>query len=200
MVTTERDALGRETRAPVIELMRIFFIDAENHITASAGTGQVLVPKGESRFASAAELATLAAGWPGTRLVEIWNKLPNASTVRRFADHATAVRRIWTVLQELKLSEPERSPKTAPGKGRKTPKTDRAGAPDGTKTERIIALLNRPSGATLNEIMAETGWQAHSVRGFISGQLSTRLGFGIKSFKRAGERVYRIHSKSRLQE
>jgi len=57
----------------------------------------------------------------------------------------------------------------------------------------MIALLKRPSGATLNELMAETGWQAHSVRGFISGQLSKRLGFRIKSFKRDGERVYRIH-------
>jgi hypothetical protein len=40
--------------------------------------------------------------------------------------------------------------------------------------------------------MAETGWQAHSVRGFISGQLSTRLGLSIKSFKNGGERTYRI--------
>ncbi|MGD1092123.1 MAG: DUF3489 domain-containing protein [Bryobacteraceae bacterium] len=77
-----------------------------------------------------------------------------------------------------------------PGKGKEPTKT---GGRDGTKTERIIALLKRPSGATLNELMAETGWQPHSVRGFISGQLSKRLGFRIKSFKRAGERVYRIH-------
>jgi len=46
--------------------------------------------------------------------------------------------------------------------------------------------------ATLSDIMAETGWQAHSVRRFISGQLSKRDGFRIKSFKGGGERVYRI--------
>jgi hypothetical protein len=44
--------------------------------------------------------------------------------------------------------------------------------------------------------MASTGWQAHSVRGFISAQLSKRLGFQVLSSKRQGERVYRIRKKS----
>ena len=39
-----------------------------------------------------------------------------------------------------------------------------------------------------------TGWQSHSVRGFISAQLGKRMGFKIQSFKRDGERIYRIHS------
>ena len=57
--------------------------------------------------------------------------------------------------------------------------------------ELIIGLLKQPSGATLTEIMAATGWQAHSVRGFICTQ-PKRLGFQVESFKRQGERVYRI--------
>jgi len=57
----------------------------------------------------------------------------------------------------------------------------------------VIALLERPAGASLKAIMSATGWQAHSVRGFISGQLGKRLGFRVKSFERDGERVYAIH-------
>ncbi|MGD1098657.1 MAG: DUF3489 domain-containing protein [Bryobacteraceae bacterium] len=170
--------------------MNIFLIDAENHVTAFAATSQVSVSKGASKFASATELATLAAGWPVTRLVEIWNKLPKVGAVRRFTDRKTAVRRIWGALQEL---EPSSTAPSQKSRGKEPAKTVRASGRDGTKTERMIALLKRPSGATLNELMAETGWQPHSVRGFISGQLSKRMGFRIKSFKRDGDRVYRIH-------
>jgi hypothetical protein len=56
----------------------------------------------------------------------------------------------------------------------------------------VIALLERPTGASLKTIMGATGWQAHSVRGFISGQLGKRLGLRVKSFERDGERVYLI--------
>jgi hypothetical protein len=69
-----------------------------------------------------------------------------------------------------------------------------AGGRKSSKTEQVIALLKQPSGASLKGIMALTGWQAHSVRGFISGQLSKKLGLRVKSFKRDGERIYRIRS------
>jgi hypothetical protein len=42
--------------------------------------------------------------------------------------------------------------------------------------------------------MAATGWQAHSVRGFISGQLTKRMRLKVKSFRRDGERVYTIRT------
>jgi len=74
-------------------------------------------------------------------------------------------------------------------KGSKAPE---ATAPPATKAGRVVVLLSEPAGATLKSIMAETGWQAHSVRGFISGQLTKKLGFKVKSFTRDGERVYRI--------
>ena len=71
-------------------------------------------------------------------------------------------------------------------------KTPEAVAAPATKASRVVALLSKPAGATLSSIMAETGWQAHSVRGFISGQLIKKLGLKVKSFARDGERVYRI--------
>ena len=43
-----------------------------------------------------------------------------------------------------------------------------AGARDGSKTATILDLLKRKDGATLKELMKVSGWQAHSVRGFLS--------------------------------
>jgi hypothetical protein len=61
-----------------------------------------------------------------------------------------------------------------------------------TKAEMIIALLHEPNGSTLKAIMTATGWQSHSVRGFISGQLIKKRKLRVRSFKREGERVYKI--------
>jgi hypothetical protein len=166
--------------------MYIFVIDAENRVTAHAATRPVHLPKAGCKFADAKELAGLIAGWRLTRLVEIWNKLPNVKHVLRFADRGIAVKRIWGAVQALRPAKQ----RGIPGRGRSPAKTDPVRRR--TKTDRIVALLKRPSGATINDIMAETGWQRHSVRGFISGQLSKRLGFRIESFKGDGERVYRI--------
>ncbi len=62
----------------------------------------------------------------------------------------------------------------------------------GSKTDQVLALLQGPSGASLQAIMKATGWQAHSVRGFISGHLGKKLGLRVKSVKRDGERVYSV--------
>jgi hypothetical protein len=56
----------------------------------------------------------------------------------------------------------------------------------GTKQAQIIALLQRPEGATITEIVAETGWMAHSIRGLISGGLKKKLGLAITSEKIEG--------------
>jgi hypothetical protein len=61
-----------------------------------------------------------------------------------------------------------------------------------TKAARVIALLKQPAGATLKAIMALTGWQSHSVRGFITAHVRQKLNFRVQSFKHGGERVYRI--------
>jgi len=52
--------------------------------------------------------------------------------------------------------------------------------------------MRRKEGATLAEIAKATDWQNHSIRGFISGQLTKKMGLTVESFKRAdGERAYR---------
>ena len=61
-----------------------------------------------------------------------------------------------------------------------------------TKAARVIALLKQPAGATLKAIMAMTGWQSHSVRGFITAHVRKKMNYRVQSFKRGGERVYRI--------
>jgi hypothetical protein len=64
---------------------------------------------------------------------------------------------------------------------------------DGSKTERILDLLKRKDRATLAEIMKATDWQPHSVRGFISGTLSKKMGLTVASVKgEDGERRYSI--------
>ena len=62
-----------------------------------------------------------------------------------------------------------------------------------SKKAIVLDLLRRPKGATLAEIMAATDWQAHSVRGFISGALGKKMGLTVASERREdGERVYSI--------
>ena len=71
-----------------------------------------------------------------------------------------------------------------------------APARTGSKTAKILDLLKRPGGATLQDLMKATGWQPHSVRGFLSGTLGKKMGIPVESTKREDEqRVYRIASK-----
>ena len=63
----------------------------------------------------------------------------------------------------------------------------------GTKLAAIIDAMRHPGGATIAQMMADTGWQAHSVRGAISGMVRKRLGCEVITEKGAdGQRAYRI--------
>ena len=63
----------------------------------------------------------------------------------------------------------------------------------GTKQALLIALLQAPEGATMEAMIAATDWQAHSLRGVMSGALGRKLGLTVTSVKEDGKcRVYRI--------
>jgi len=89
-----------------------------------------------------------------------------------------------------KTTPAKKAPKGA--KAAKPAKTE-SGARHGSKTEQVLELLKRPEGATLQNLMKATGWQAHSVRGFISGTIGKKTGLTVVSNKtESGERRYSI--------
>jgi hypothetical protein len=190
--------------------MKTYTIDSENSITAHATKQEA--GEGES-FSSQQELASLVADWPTDRLAEVWNGIPGLTPVKKFTNRTSAVARIWKAIQSLDGGSPAETATTAPKRGNKAktapkqPKTAKkaakgkpakagskpAAARDGSKKATVLGLLQRKGGATLAQIMKATGWQAHSVRGFISGALGKKMGLTVDSVRREdGERVYSI--------
>jgi Protein of unknown function (DUF3489) len=91
-----------------------------------------------------------------------------------------------TSSQKASVSKKKRSKKSVP-----SPKP--AGSGNSTKQAQFISLLKQSSGVTLPDLMKATGWQAHSIRGFISGTLKKRLSLKVISDTTSdGIRRYRI--------
>ena len=97
-----------------------------------------------------------------------------------------------TKARVAKRREPTARPKAK--LARKANATKKAtAARRGSKTAKILDLLKRTGGVTLKELTKATGWQAHSVRGFLSGMIGKKMGTPVESLKGAdGERAYRI--------
>ena len=64
----------------------------------------------------------------------------------------------------------------------------------GSKQTRVVTLLSSSDGATIAAMMKATGWQQHSVRGFLAGVVRKKLKLKLDSKKIDGTRVYRIDS------
>jgi hypothetical protein len=196
--------------------MSTFTIDADHNITAydspeAAAHSDAALP----RFSSQAELAQLAAEWPGSRWIEVWNSIPGHKPVNKLGSAKQAAARVWAALQRLSKangtapSKPKKATKRATSatkaksarkgakkasaaKPKKAAASSKRGGASNSKKAEVIALVRRAKGVSLSEIQKLTGWQKHTVRGFIS-LLGSKAGLKIISARNeAGERTYRI--------
>ena len=83
---------------------------------------------------------------------------------------------------------------SAASRGDRTPtKTSKAKLPRTTKAAAVLTLLRGKQGASIKEMTKATGWQTHSVRGFLSGTVKKRMGLPLDSeVDKSGIRRYRI--------
>jgi hypothetical protein len=137
------------------------------------------------------------------------------SPVKKFTDRKTAAGRIWKAIQSLRRSLPDKgveqpdatatpvvpqladvAPTDTPIARKPTPakKAPKANASrEGSKTAIVLDLLKRAGGVTSKELIETTGWQPHSVRGFLSGTVGKKMGLHFASTKgENGERSYSI--------
>ena len=130
------------------------------------------VNEGEIAVASNEELH--AAALSGKRLLALWNALPAVERRRKVGDRAALIDQLWSAIEALPDPEPQSDAKRP------------------SKQDAVIAMLRRPEGATVDEVVRATGWQRHTVRGVFSGTLKKKLGLSLGSVKEERGRVYRI--------
>jgi hypothetical protein len=118
------------------------------------------------------------SGLSTAALAAIWNGLPGKTPITKFKDRKTAVARLWAAFKELPAA-------AVPAKSAVEPRAD-------SKQGQVIAMLQRPEGATIEEMATAMGWQRHTVRGLLAGALKKKLGLEIETEKTERGRCYRI--------
>jgi len=108
---------------------------------------------------------------------------PRAAKKPRVAAHRAHVAPVRT------RSSHKARPATKANRGGTSAKSPRKAAATrpGTKTAKVLGLLRRSGGASLKELRKATGWQAHSLRGFLSGAVGKKMGLAVASAKAEGE-------------
>src|SRR3954447_2395443 len=160
------------------------------HLTIGDSSTEIPTDNGQQANAEKAVVTTkdewevIAGTWPLKRLVEIWNALPGVTPVEKFTSRQIALERIWRAVE---------SPEQARGKAQGKAGQAKVRFREGSKAAQVYGLLCRPEGATVGQIQTLTGWQRHSVRGFLSASIR-KQGRSVRSFERGGERVYRVKS------
>jgi hypothetical protein len=109
-------------------------------------------------------------------------------SIRSAATAKTAAQAARSKVPAKARSRPEKaSAKAAPAK-----RAIKRRQTDGSKQDRVIALLRRREGATLAALVKATGWKPHSIRGFLAGTVRKKLKLPLVSEKLDGIRTYRI--------
>ena len=106
---------------------------------------------------------------------------------------ATKKPRVGARVAPVATKKPKSGKKASSTK--KAPKSAKkaTGARDGSKAAKILDLLKRPGGVTSKELQKASGWQPHSVRGFLSGTIGKKMGLTVVSTKgEDGERSYSV--------
>ena len=127
---------------------------------------------GEIAVASNEELH--AARLSGKRLLALWNALPGVEKRRRVGDRDALIDQLWLAIEALPEPDAQSDAKRP------------------SKQDAVIAMLQRPEGATVDEVASVMGWQRHTVRGLFSGTLKKKLGLTLASATEERGRVYRI--------
>jgi hypothetical protein len=98
--------------------------------------------------------------------------------------------------KEAKVAKPTSAATGLHGPAAKAPNSSRTWKPSkpdsGTKQSHVLSMLRSPAGTTIPAIVQATGWQQHSVRGFLAGVVRKRLKLKLTSKKLDGNRIYQI--------
>src|SRR5580693_1375401 len=150
--------------------MRVYIIG--NDGITRCRTAPAAVNNGEIAVASNEELH--AAPLSAKRLLALWNALPDVEKRKKVGDREALIDQLWSAVETL--PDPDQESDTKPP----------------SKQEAVIAMLQRPEGATVDEVASTMGWQRHTVRGLFSGTLKKKLGLTLASTQEERGRVYRI--------
>jgi hypothetical protein len=100
---------------------------------------------------------------------------------------ASTKARVGTRRAHVATPRPKPGKKATPAKktakGRRKAKVAKPSARSGSKTAKILEMLRRPGGASARELLKATGWQPHSLHGFLSGTIGKKMGLSLTSTK-----------------